>query len=275
MLRTEHPVFHQPIEARVELTPLPSDDPFFHSYPKDTPTWLVQTGDLGSGKGNDYGVVSDGIGFEDSPDCEWISGGINSKGPHGLAIGREANLLQWGFYAAPDRMTPSAQRVFLNALVYMCQFDGQRPLVAKRASSRDWLDRYVATLEARGDQLSDASRQYYLSQFPSAAGTDVARLGDWLRDHREFLRGEQRKMLVDADLLELGISNRKPEFLDWLETTLAATPDDARALRLAARYLGPPAKDAASTLAWLRTHRERLFFSDVGGYRWFVDTRPQ
>ena len=51
--------------------------------------WVVQTGE--PGETVDYGVVSDGHGFEDSPDCERISGGRNSKGPHAVAIGRQAN----------------------------------------------------------------------------------------------------------------------------------------------------------------------------------------
>ena len=32
----------------------------------------------------------------------------------------------FGIYAAPDRMTESAKKVFLNAIVYMKRFDGHR-----------------------------------------------------------------------------------------------------------------------------------------------------
>ena len=99
--------------------------------------WPVQIGTMGTE--NDFGVVSDGHGFEDSPDCERISGGQNSKGPHAVAIGRQANMMQWGFYCAPDRMTRSARKAFLNAIVYMQRFDGHRPLVKKTARSRYWI----------------------------------------------------------------------------------------------------------------------------------------
>ena len=76
-MRLEHTIFNKPLNAGVKLEP--------HDWEKDFDprgTWLVQTGDLGRGKGNDYGIVSDGHGFEDSPDCERISGGINTKGPY-------------------------------------------------------------------------------------------------------------------------------------------------------------------------------------------------
>lgn len=239
----------------------------------------MQTGELGTGKGNDFGVVSDGHGFEDSPDCERISGGINSKGPHAVAIGREANLLQWGFYAAPDRMTDSAKRAFLNALVYMRQFDGARPLVKSVARARSWMDHFVQGVRRAAEgEASESLRSYYLGQFPEGVvartGGDPDAVAAWLDEVREYLRGgENWKVAVDPDLQELGLSNRTPAFLDWLVTTLGDDPEDARALRLAARYLGGHGRDAATAVKWIRANRERLFFSDVGGYRWFVDTR--
>jgi len=48
--------------------------------------WHVQTGKIG--EENDYGVVSDGYGFEDSPDCERISDGVNFE-PDALAFVRK------------------------------------------------------------------------------------------------------------------------------------------------------------------------------------------
>lgn len=57
---------------------------------------LVHSGEFKQGCG--VGMVADGHGFEDSPDCERVGGGINSKGPMAVAMGRQANLLQWGFY---------------------------------------------------------------------------------------------------------------------------------------------------------------------------------
>ncbi|MEM7201768.1 MAG: hypothetical protein AAF628_15985 [Planctomycetota bacterium] len=240
----------------------------------------MQTGE--PGKTVDYGVVSDGHGFEDSPDCERIAGGINSKGPHAVAIGRQANMLQWGFYASPDRMTDSAKMVFLNALVYMQQFDGHRPLVEKTMSGRTWLRQFVDSIRGLDPEEDNERRlNYYRGRFPESAievaGLDPDALDRWLDANLEYLYGEGRRGLkLDQDLQQLGLSNRKPEFLDWLHKRLTGHPDDAVARRLARRYLSEGiGDDPTAALAWLERNRARLFFSDQGGYRWRVNTIGQ
>ena len=46
-------------------------------------------------------------------------------------------------------------------------------------------------------------------------------------------------------------------------------------MRLARRYLGRNGKDAGSAIDWIEDNRKWLFFSDTGGYRWFVDTNAK
>ncbi len=245
-------------------------------------TWLVHAGEFPE---VDVGMVSDGHGFEDSPDCERIAGGVNSKGPQAVAIGREANLLQWGFYGAPDRMTVPAKRAFLNAIVWMKQFRGQRPLVTKEGRARSWMEQFVEMLEQqtpeqRASTAKDSLAVYVKKQFPAELvrdGIDVAKLRRWYDDHVGYLYCGERfgKFTVDEDLLAIGIGNRDPKLLDWLLATLEHDARDERALRLAARYLREHGKDAASVRAFVTGNRERLFFSDTAGFRWLVDTNPK
>ena len=248
----------------------------------DRGTWQVQTGELG--KEVDYGVVSDGQGFEDSPDCERIAGGINSKGPRAVAIGRQANMLQWGFYAAPDRMTESAKKAFLNAIVYMTRFDGHAPLVAKASRGRGWYRKYIESvrdLPSMDDGMRASYSKHLRGVFPSdlveRVGLDAERLEEWFAENEEYVRAIEGWTLgIDEDLAELGISNREPGFLDWLVDRLRHEPDDELALKLARRYLGEKvAVDAEAAIAHIDEHRDRMFFSDSGGYRWFVDSRPE
>src|SRR5262249_42645303 len=150
--------------------------------------------------GCDVGMVADGHGFEDSPDCERISGGVNSKGPRAIAIGRQANLLQWGFYGAPDRMTAPARRAFLNAIVYMRQFDGQVPLVQKQGRGRTWLLQYVDALAAmdaaeRGKRGEHDYAGYLVKHFPTEltqGELDVDKLRGWYQANEEYIVGTDR-----------------------------------------------------------------------------------
>lgn len=267
-------IFQQPLAAEVEL----DDEHPYEAAKGDQRTWLVHSGEFK--QGCDVGMVSDGHGFEDSPDCERICGGINSKGPMALAIGRQANLLQWGFYGAPDRMTESAKRVFLNAIVYMRRFEGDVPLVQKTSRGRTWLSQYVDLLAEQSTGSNKQYSEYLTKQFPpelTKDGVDVGKLREWYGANEEYLRAnEKRQILVDTDLATLKLSNRKPEFLDWLLAHLREYARDELALRLAERYLAPgQGADAATAIAWIEANRPYLFFTDTGGYRWMVDTNAQ
>jgi hypothetical protein len=277
-VRLDHPIFQGPLTVDVVLDKVPYEDAH-----DGQGTWLVHSGEFG--KGCDVGMVSDGHGFEDSPDCERISGGINSKGPQAIAIGRQANMLQWGFYGAPDRLTESAKRAFLNAIVYMRKFDGQGPLVQKQGRGRSWFSQYIDMLaHLKPEELKNRGERtyagYLLGQFPAELtrdAVDIERLRKWYSEHEEFFGPgtNQHETAIDADLVALQLSNRTPAFLDWLLGKLSK-PGDEQALRLAGRYLGPEhGADARTAVAWIEANRPFLFFSDTGGYRWFVDTNAQ
>ena len=240
-------------------------------------TWLVHDGEFPK---VDAGMVSDGHGFEDSPDCERICGGINSKGPTAMAIGRQANMLSWGFYGAPDRMTDSSKRAFLNAIVYMKRFDGQAPLVQKKSIGRTWLRQSIdalenMSLEQRNDEKNARYVELLKGRFPgylTADGIDIQKLRDWYAANEEYLVcGNDRDVHVDPRLAELELGNRKPELLDWILARLAADPADPRALALGDRYLDlVENRSADAIVAFITENRPYLFFTDTGGYRWMV-----
>src|SRR5262245_53006419 len=145
-MRLEHPIFQGPLVPALEYVEVDTPENYGHwpdgkDLPKKLKAWKVQSGKLGFEV--DYGLVSDPYGFGDSPDAEWISSGVNSKGPNSVALGRHGNLFLWGFAGDPTQMTESARRVFLNTIVYMRSFAGQAPLVKKQAQSREWALVYV------------------------------------------------------------------------------------------------------------------------------------
>lgn len=261
-MRLEHPIFRSPLAADISTHEIATPEQYVswrdgRELSETMIAWTVQKGSLGSE--TDIGLVSDCYGFEDSPDAEWISSGVNSKGPGFLALCRQGNRFLWGFAGDPTLMTDSAQQVFLNTLVYMTRFDGQKPLVSKQNRSREWMQVYVGSVA----KLKAGKGQEFVEREFSASvrkkhGLDEEKLRAYYVTNEEYLHcePESRGMRVDEELRSLGISNRKPAFLSLLRMRLHANAEDALALGLADRYLSPeaPRGDAAAIVEWLNSH---------------------
>jgi len=309
-MRLDHAIFHSPLAPKIEIADKPKPegyDAWESGVPAKLPMWHVQDGDLG--KTVDYGLVSQPYGFEDSPDAEYISSGVNSKGPKSMALGRQGNWFLWGFAGDPTQMTDSARQVFLNSIVWMKKFDGKAPLQTLTRQSqwnsphRDQALVHVQFLRAYAKEKSMAS--YVKSQFPTElwekTKSDPDQLEAYYRENLEWLHPRSQHRVVeqagsdgttqkfeddspvlDVDplLVDAAVSNRKPEFLDWFAELLDQRgADDATVKELADRYLP---KDALAELGkagpltsesfkkWRESVQDRLYFSDCYGYRWFV-----
>lgn len=95
--------------------------------------WQVQTEGYQDGEGMLIGVVSHGGVLDASPDGEYISSGLNTKGCDAVALGRQGNFFHWGFAASPTYMTEDAKLVLVNAIHYIHKFDGAKAFVKKDA----------------------------------------------------------------------------------------------------------------------------------------------
>lgn len=156
----QHAIFQGPLPVELEFEEADKPDDYY-LYPgtrklgEKLKVWRIQTKQFPE---IDPGLVSSRDRFTATPDAEIISGGLNGKGPNSVAIARHGNYMLWGFYARPAHMTPSARRVFVNAVAYMDQFDGQaaKPMVQDRDLRKQMLgnvyylrcvsDEYVRTM---------------------------------------------------------------------------------------------------------------------------------
>lgn len=301
-MRLDHAIFHAPLQPKIELASMITPEGYKAweaNVPAKLESWKVQEGELG--KSVDYGLVSNPYGFEDSPDAEWISSGVNSKGPKSMAIGRQGNWFLWGFAGDPTQMTDSGRQVFLNSICWMKQFDGKAPLVAvvearpSLSPHRDEALVHVQFLREYAKQPSMAA--YVKGQFPAALWEKTKgnpeELERFYRANLEWLRsGRQRTSdqrvdgngkvspveydlnVLDADpvLAEAGVSNRKPEFFDFYVQLLGERgEEDATVKELADHYLPKEAPRTEEAFTkWHDSVKGRLYFSDVYGYRWFV-----
>ena len=156
-MRIQHPIFRTPNRVDLTLENRPTPDVYRNAgsgFEKTMPMWRVQTEGYLDGTDQLVGIVSRDRGFLDSPDTEWISGGVNTKGPNAVAIGRHGNFFHWGFAASPTYMTEDAQLVFINAVHYIHQFDGRPPITRKvsRQMMRSYVEDAIESITPEGYQ---------------------------------------------------------------------------------------------------------------------------
>jgi hypothetical protein len=69
---------------------------------------------------------------------------------------------------------------------------------------------------------------------------------------------------------DLGLANRKVELLDRCVSMLEKGEKSAVAQRILQRYTNERFTEGRDWKAWLEKNRGRLFFSDVGGFKFFI-----
>jgi hypothetical protein len=216
------------------------------------------------------GLVSNPAGLLDSPDCEWILGGINTKAVDYVAVGRHGRFLLWGFAAQPSALTQVGKALLSNAIAYIAGFAGA-PCEALRVSqSRELLWNLL-------HQLPDTANLADLGlALPEQMGATVAEaLSGWepLRGFLRYAGGAPRgRWIIDEELRAIGLRSDDPELPGRLAEQLDVRGEAGeRARSLWRRYLRREPVDAAAERAWLDAQPE-LFFSDWAGFRWISRT---
>ncbi len=305
-MKTSHPIFREPFPVDLKLEEVPTPPEYKQTADGKpvgpmTQAWRVQAPRFFDA---DYGLVARGDEFEEAPDAEAISSGINGKNPAMVALGRQGNYFLWGFASPPSEMTPEARKCFLNAVCYIKGFDGRKPVVRKpkgEVITRKQVRRSAGFASIAFDPdglrkayayyslytadkyraIRDMEIQYLRKSFPAEVnerGTaDPGAYRAWVEaNERWLIPGESdetsgaRAIAVDEDLKALGMDNREVATLDACVALLAGGDRSGRALRVLKRYTGLDLANAGAWKGWLDAHRDRLVFTEVGGYRFVV-----
>jgi hypothetical protein len=257
-VRTDHPIFRGPLPAEPTLVPevdkttrLPIRAWQVHA-PMKTP-----------------GMVTSLANLLDARDSEIVAGGINLKGDHGISLAREANMFLWGPAAAPAAMTPEARRVFVNTLVYMRQFKGERPTVRREVRTRGSINGIIdSPYITRAAQFAG----YFLPAVVAEAGTDKAKYHAIFDGNHDWVHVPPATLCfdIDQDAKSLNLPNHDVRLLDRCVELLGNPVEAAKARRLLERYTGLAFNDQAGWRKWLEANRAQLYFSDAFGYRFFA-----
>ena len=267
---SSHEVFQKPLKVDLQFEDA-AVPPEYRHYPGgeklgDTiKVWKVQTKKFPE---IDPGMVSDPYGFADSPDAEVISSGLNGKGPDSVALGRHGNFFLWGFSGSPADMTPEARKCFVNSICYIKKFDGQKPFVKKTSSGREWSLVYAGYMEQFANQ--DFVKTMFPEDVRKRLGKDPAKYVSYYKENLEYLIPAQSGFAVDEDVKGLGLSNRKVELLEQCVALLERGERTDTAFRILKRYTTESFGDAQRWRSWLRENRNRIFFTDAGGFKFLV-----
>ncbi|OHB65488.1 MAG: hypothetical protein A2Y77_11050 [Planctomycetes bacterium RBG_13_62_9] len=268
----DHEVYRTPLVVQPEFESRKTPGSYRRTYlgpgvlPDQFKVWRVQNSQVGN-------VVALSRGFLDSPDAEIIAVGFNHGKEYGaIGIGRHGNFLQWGYGDTPSRMTEAGRRLFLNCIHYIRRFEGKAPLVRKRRSDRLQAVR-IAPL---GDRLREWAERD--SKVTPGIAMDILKryvgdpngLAQYFRDNLEWVYYD-KGLRIDEELKSLGIeSNRRIESLGRLIELLDDAQHAATAKTLLGRYTDRTFETPPQWRQWFNANKDRVFFSDVGGYKFFV-----
>ena len=306
----EHPIFNGPfkVDLNEEYLPTPPHMVEIHTLmqrpaPDSIPQWKVSDENYAEDPNYRIGLVSRGDSYADSPEAEVISGGKCGKDLGAVAIGRHGNFFHWGFASDPVNMTQAGRDVFANAIVYAAKFKGKRVIAKKfneniptRKDATAWIPflldkaRWKQTEEsnaqvlASGMELRDPSffqpksygdfvKEQYPALYP-VLGADPNEYVRFYTINHPYLRPSEDgyTLAVDDDLRSLFLPIDSVSTLEkaaelWAEGGIEAE----KGKRILNRYTLCRFETPAEYQTWIADNRDKLFFTEAGGYVWLID----
>lgn len=214
----------------------------------------------------------------DAPDVEVFCGGQNEKTVTAAAFWRQGFLVHFGFEPGPARLNDAGDAMLLAAIHYAARCKDDRPVTRVVSPFKTQKRAAMPREKAKAGLASEQGLQSWLD------GPVLVELADLAVEARAARFAEVMPFLVadaahrlevDPVLRAWGVGNRDLAFFARCEQALQAGGDEAKQARaLLERYV-PSGPGATATVAawtqWIAAHRDHVFFTDVGGYRWLVD----
>ena len=136
------------------------------------------------------------------------------------------------------------------------------------------LEEYVTETVESEFKAERGSMDYLLPEsIRKEFAMDASKYVSYYKNNFEYVHpegGDSMRFIVDEDAKSLGTSNRRAGSLDKWISLLERKVNSELALRLLKRYTQEQFDTADKWRLWLNKNRDHLFFSDVGGFKFFV-----
>lgn len=120
--------------------------------------------------------------------------------------------------------------------------------------------------------LEDYIKGYTGEELFKKYGTDMKAYHQYYKDNYEYYYTPTvSNLVIDEDARKLQLSNRKPEILAKCISLLETKKDTALARRVLERYTTEHFKTAAAWRAWFTKNKSKLFYTEVGGFKFLVN----
>lgn len=238
--------------------------------------WRVQDSNNKVGKA---GAVSPGYKADYPGEAEVLSLGFApGKAYDSVGIGRHGNFLLWGWSASPSKMTEAGRRLFLNCISYIHKYDNKPFVKIKQVSMTR--DEDMISMFGWMEQSPSRAKSYPPRFFAQAAldkyGDDIKAMRNYYEANIEFVYDQEGKFCVDDRLRSLGLcSNRQVGELKKLVGFLTDPVHADLAESLLLRYTNESFTTPEEWSNWFKENRHELFFSDSGGYMFYVMPRSK
>ena len=127
-------------------------------------------------------------------------------------------------------------------------------------------------MESFEDYLKTQAGEELFAKF----GTNTALYHQYFRHNYEYFYPEGTYALqLDADAAKMKKSNRKPAILEHCIAMLERKQDEATAKRVLLRYTNENFNTAAEWREWFNTNKQKLFFTEAGGFKFMLNTFGQ
>lgn len=145
---------------------------------------------------------------------------------------------------------------------------------------------------ADGDTLTETEKMYLsispmeipsyekyiqerMGQFAQKFGNDAEAYRKFMYDNIDFMYCDPKAFFsysIDEDVQKIGISNHSVKLLETCIKMLKDNKDPDLALRVLKRYTTEDFATAKEWKAWYKSVKDRLFFTETGGYKFMVNT---